>query len=122
MSDDTPIAGRVRPPASSAAVTRHEAGAKGGLRDSFAARETVANPPYDSPWPLRRLKDVTGKIGSGATPTGGAGTYATERDRWALVRSQNVLDRGFDDDGLAFISEEQATRLEASNSDVRMFF
>jgi type I restriction enzyme S subunit len=54
---------------------------------------------------------VTRKIGSGATPTGGEAAYLPARLRYALVRSQNVFDRHFAPDGLAFISDEQAARL-----------
>jgi type I restriction enzyme S subunit len=71
----------------------------------------TARVPYDSPWPIHRLKDLTSKIGSGATPTGGESSYLSERVRWALVRSQNVYDWKFDFGGLAFITDEQARRL-----------
>jgi len=50
------------------------------------------------------------KIGSGATPRGGADTYLDEGE-YALVRSQNVLDYCFSYNGLAFINEEQAKKL-----------
>jgi type I restriction enzyme, S subunit len=56
------------------------------------------------------LKNVTTKIGSGATPAGGRNSYHVEGI--ALVRSQNVLDLRFSNDGLAFISEEQASKLD----------
>lgn len=68
--------------------------------------------PYDSPWPVQRLKDLVVKIGSGATPTGGKASYLEQRESWALVRSQNVFDRYFSEDGLAFISNDQANRLK----------
>src|SRR5689334_4605587 len=56
-------------------------------------------------WPVSSLSDVTLKIGSGATPRGGGEVYLRERERFALIRSQNVFDRHFDVAGLAFISE-----------------
>jgi type I restriction enzyme S subunit len=62
-------------------------------------------------WPVARLGEITTKIGSGATPTGGEATYLATRQRFALVRSQNVFDRRFDEAGLAFISDHQAERL-----------
>lgn len=62
-------------------------------------------------WKVARLGDLTTKIGSGATPSGGEESYLLRRHRYALVRSQNVFDRRFDSDGLAFISDEQAARL-----------
>lgn len=62
-------------------------------------------------WPVVSLKDITTKIGSGATPRGGAETYLPSRTNYALIRSQNVFDRRFDHGGLAFISDEQAEGL-----------
>lgn len=49
-----------------------------------------------------KLKDLSTKIGSGATPRGGKETYLDEGP-FSLVRSQNVLDFFFSYDGLAFI-------------------
>ena len=67
---------------------------------------------HPSEWPVVRLGDITTKIGSGATPRGGADAYLPTRTKFALVRSQNVFDRRFDVDGLAFISDEQAQGLK----------
>lgn len=50
------------------------------------------------------------KIGSGATPRGGKSAYL-DSGPFALVRSQNVHNHGFQAQGLAFISSEQANRL-----------
>ena len=66
---------------------------------------------YDLRWPVVFLAEIAIKIGSGATPKGGADAYLQSRARFALVRSQNVFDRRFDYDGLAFISDEQADGL-----------
>lgn len=63
-------------------------------------------------WPVVRLGDIALKIGSGATPRGGADGYLPVRNRFALIRSQNVFDRHFDYSGLAFISDEQAESLK----------
>jgi type I restriction enzyme, S subunit len=63
-------------------------------------------------WPVVRLADITVKIGSGATPRGGAENYLPERTGFALIRSQNVFDRYFDYSGLAFISDTQANELQ----------
>lgn len=70
--------------------------------------------PFDHPpeWRLVRLGDITCKIGSGSTPRGGGTSYLPARARAALVRSQNVFDRYFDSEGLAFISDDQARLLE----------
>lgn len=67
--------------------------------------------PVDADWPTVSLGDVTTKIGSGSTPRGGAGSYLASRQTFAFVRSQNVYDRRFDIDALAFISDDQAQRL-----------
>lgn len=64
-------------------------------------------------WPVVRLADITLKIGSGATPRGGAENYLPERTGFALIRSQNVFDRYFDYSGLAFISDTQASELQS---------
>ena len=63
-------------------------------------------------WPLARLADICKKIGSGATPKGGQSAYQAQRTNFALIRSQNVFDRQFSYDGLAFISDEQASQLK----------
>jgi len=49
------------------------------------------------------------KIGSGVTPRGGDAVYIDEGV--ALIRSQNVYNGGFSNDGLAFIDEEQAEQM-----------
>ncbi len=66
---------------------------------------------HDLRWPVVSLAEIAIKVGSGATPKGGADAYLPSRARFALVRSQNVFDRRFDYDGLAFISDEQANGL-----------
>lgn len=58
-----------------------------------------------------KLKDVCTKIGSGATPKGGKNAYK-ERGI-SLIRSQNVLDYEFSHEGLAYIDEVQAARLNS---------
>jgi len=60
-------------------------------------------------WVSRKLKQITSKIGSGATPKGGAGAYKTEGI--SLIRSLNVHDRWFKEEKLAFIDDEQADKL-----------
>ena len=66
---------------------------------------------HDRRWPAVSLAEIATKIGSGATPKGGADAYLPTRERFALVRSQNVFDRRFDHTGLAFITDEQADGL-----------
>ena len=65
--------------------------------------------PIPQGWKLVTLKEVTSKIGSGATPRGGKESYKTEGIR--LIRSLNVYDYRFDLSGLAFIDETQASEL-----------
>jgi len=60
-------------------------------------------------WKEYKLKDLTAKIGSGATPTGGDNSYKAAGI--SLIRSQNILDFQFSYNGLAFIDDEQADAL-----------
>ncbi|MCX5801839.1 MAG: restriction endonuclease subunit S [Candidatus Eisenbacteria bacterium] len=57
-------------------------------------------------WPRTRLGDICKKVGSGATPRGGAEVYLSSGI--ALIRSQNVYNEGFRQNGLAYISDEDA--------------
>jgi type I restriction enzyme S subunit len=61
-------------------------------------------------WRCSVLRDVTAKIGSGATPTGGASVYVDEGV--TLIRSQNVYDSLFIWDGLAHITDAAADALQ----------
>ena len=65
-------------------------------------------------WNVVRLADICTKIGSGATPKGGQQSYLEKRENYSLVRSQNVFDRSFSEDGLAYISDEQARGLRGA--------
>ncbi len=58
---------------------------------------------------LVKMKDICTKIGSGATPKGGNNAYIEEGT--ALIRSQNILDFSFSYNGLAYINDEQASKL-----------
>lgn len=59
---------------------------------------------------LIQLSNITSKIGSGATPRGGEGSY--KQNGISLIRSQNIYDNEFYEKGLAFIDEEQAEKLK----------
>ena len=61
-------------------------------------------------WKEYKLGDLCSKIGSGATPSGGKEAY--KGGDFHLVRSQNVLDFGFSEDGLAQIDDNQAKKLD----------
>lgn len=60
-------------------------------------------------WRTVSLAEICTKIGSGFTPRGGEASYLPEGV--TLIRSMNVYDDTFDDDGLAFLSEGQAASL-----------
>jgi type I restriction enzyme S subunit len=61
-------------------------------------------------WQRVRLDSYCSKIGSGSTPRGGEQVYQSEGT--ALIRSQNVYNGLFTTDGLAFLGEEEATKLD----------
>ena len=60
-------------------------------------------------WEKVKLKDICLKIGSGATPKGGATVYISEGT--SLIRSQNVYNLQFDYDGLTHITDSAAEKL-----------
>jgi Type I restriction modification DNA specificity domain. len=66
--------------------------------------------PIPDDWEIVKLKDVTSKIGSGATPKGGRLVYL--EDGINFIRSQNVYDHHFNSNGLAYITEEAAKKLD----------
>lgn len=61
-------------------------------------------------WNVRKLNDLTVKIGSGATHRGGSKVYKTS-GKYALIRSQNIFDDKFEYNGLAYIDEKHASEL-----------
>ena len=61
-------------------------------------------------WDTVPLGKLTTKIGSGATPKGGRETYGTEGI--SLIRSMNVHNGYFEYKDLAYISDEQAKKLD----------
>jgi len=60
-------------------------------------------------WEVKKLVDVTTKIGSGATPKGGNQSYKNEGI--SLIRSLNVHNGSFKYEDLAHIDEKQAYQL-----------
>lgn len=62
-------------------------------------------------WTVRRLSDLAIKVGSGATPRGGAAAYQSKGI--TLIRSMNIYDYRFKDEGLAYINDDQAEKLSA---------
>lgn len=67
--------------------------------------------PHDSAgWHTRKLRELTTKIGSGSTPSGGKESY--QNSGVPLIRSMNVHFGGFVHHGLAFLNNEQADKLK----------
>lgn len=62
-------------------------------------------------WPYVRLGDHCSKIGSGATPKGGKNVYLEKGDI-SLIRSQNVYNHGFKPEGLVYLTNNAAEKLE----------
>ena len=60
-------------------------------------------------WNTDTCKNLTSKIGSGATPKGGRESYGTEGI--SLIRSMNVYNKRFEYKDLAYITDEQADKL-----------
>ena len=60
-------------------------------------------------WRKLPMAEIASKIGSGFTPRGGEQAYVAEGT--TLIRSQNVYDDGFSEDGLAFVGDEDAAAL-----------
>ena len=63
-------------------------------------------------WAPIVLGESCTKIGSGATPRGGKDSYL-ESGPYTLIRSQNVYNAGFRQNGLAFIDHAQADALRS---------
>ena len=61
-------------------------------------------------WRTLPLRELTTKIGSGATPRGGAKVYSDEGI--AFIRSQNVFSSGLNQEGLVHISVDAAKQLD----------
>ena len=71
--------------------------------------EMFGDPSNNTKWESKQLKEITSKIGSGATPKGGKSSYVGTDI--AFIRSMNVHDGSFLYDDLAYITEEQADKL-----------
>ena len=66
-------------------------------------------------WEVKRVKDITIKIGSGVTPLGGSEVYLSSGV--PLIRSQNVYDDGLRIDDVSYIDE--ATNAKMKNSQLK---
>ena len=90
-------------------LLRAEIAAYGELGESLFL-EMFGDPIFNEKgYPLVELKRVASKIGSGATPRGGRDAYL--ESGIPLVRSLNIHDNFFKEEKLAFISDEQAAKL-----------
>ena len=63
-------------------------------------------------WEQRKLSDITLKIGSGKTPSGGKNAYVD--DGIPLIRSQNINNDRVDLEDIVFIDEETDNSMENS--------
>lgn len=79
-----------------------------GHQDSQRNASSLGNIPMG--WEVAALRDVTTKIGSGATPRGGKEAYKTTGT--SLIRSLNIYDYQFEFSNLAFIDDDQAAQLD----------
>ncbi|CAQ86026.1 MULTISPECIES: restriction endonuclease subunit S [Photorhabdus] len=68
--------------------------------------DPVVNPSH---WNKYKLKDITTKIGSGATPKGGKSVYV--ENGISFIRSLNIHDNKFLHKDLVFINDAQASAL-----------
>ena len=61
-------------------------------------------------FPMTKLDEVTDKIGSGVTPRGGDSVYV--QDGTSLIRSQNIYNSQFTNDGLVYIDDKTAGKMK----------
>ncbi len=61
-------------------------------------------------WPTRKLGEITSKVGSGSTPRGGEAVYKAAGI--PLIRSMNVHFAAFRADGLAYLDQKEAAKLD----------
>ncbi|MDA3853889.1 MAG: restriction endonuclease subunit S [Bacteroidales bacterium] len=64
-----------------------------------------------SEWKTIELQECCLKIGSGSTPRGGSSVYLTSGDT-SLIRSQNVHNDGFKNNGIVYITADAANKLK----------
>lgn len=85
-------------------ITKLDALAKSIFIDMFG--DPVSNP---KDWEIKKLRELTSKIGSGSTPRGGKDSYKEEGI--SLIRSLNIHDNRFKYKDLALIDDLQAKSL-----------
>jgi type I restriction enzyme S subunit len=95
------------------AIEKAKANAEQNLKNAKELFESYLQGVFENKgegWEEKSLKELTTKIGSGATPRGGQKNYKAEGI--SLVRSMNVHDSEFRERNLAFIDETQAKELD----------
>lgn len=95
-----------------AALDKAKANAQTNLKNSKELFESYLQGVFENKgegWEVKKLIEITDKIGSGATPRGGNASYKTEGI--SLVRSMNVYDFEFREKNLALIDDKQAKEL-----------
>jgi type I restriction enzyme S subunit len=93
-------------------IAKVKANAEQNLKNSKELFESYLQGVFENKgqdWEVKKLKEITNKIGSGSTPRGGNESYKTEGI--SLIRSMNVHDFEFRKRNLAFIDEQQAKEL-----------
>lgn len=96
-----------------AAIDKAKANAEQNLKNAYEVFDSYLQEIFDKKdesWNVRSLKELTTKIGSGATPRGGRESY--KKEGISLVRSMNVHDWEFKYEKLAYIDNKQAKELE----------
>ncbi len=96
-----------------AAIDKAKANAEQNLKNAHEVFDCYLQEIFDKKdesWNVRSLKELTTKIGSGATPRGGRESY--KKEGISLVRSMNVHDWEFKYEKLAYIDNKQAKELE----------
>lgn len=97
-----------------AAILDHADALRTKRHQVLASLDALAQAMYEDmigskDWPYVKIKTITSKVGSGATPRGGQSAYKTEGV--ALIRSMNVHDGKFRWKDLAFLDDQQAAAL-----------
>ncbi len=95
-----------------AEIDKAQAAAEANAKNADALFQSYLAEVFESGgkgWIEKKLKEITTKIGSGATPRGGNDSY--KETGISLIRSMNVYDEGFYYPKLAFIDETQAKEL-----------
>lgn len=77
---------------------------------TVASESKILGVRFPDDWLRNKIGRITTKVGSGATPKGGASAY--QPTGMPLIRSLNVHNEGFRSYNLAFINDDHARQLE----------